>query len=61
MTLPLQLAKMLLNYEDLRIVQLPGKIPEFQLDLIWHKMYENEPAHQWMREQLIALANQDVD
>ncbi|MCF8070360.1 MAG: LysR family transcriptional regulator [Desulfobacterales bacterium] len=60
MALPRKIAEMLLKYEDLRIVELPGKIPEIQLDLFWHKMYENEPAHQWMKEQLINLPDLDI-
>ena len=55
MTPPLNLAKNLLNYEELKIIPLPGKVPEIQLDLIWHSRFENEPTHKWMREKLVAL------
>lgn len=60
MTLPRKLAQVLVTYEDLKILELPGKVPQFQLDLIWHKIYEDDPAHKWMRERLLELAKMRV-
>ena len=57
MTLPRRMAKKLVKIMALRIVELPNNPPDFQLNLIWHPLYEKDPAHIWFKEQLLSLEN----
>jgi len=56
MTLPRRLATKFVEKMDLKIVQPPDNFPEFQLNLIWHPLFENEPSQIWMQQQLVELA-----
>jgi len=58
MTLPLRLAQKLVQIMKLRIVTPPEDFPEYRLNLIWHPLYEMDPARVWFRDQLLDLANQ---
>jgi DNA-binding transcriptional LysR family regulator len=58
MTLPLRLAQKLVQIMKLRIVMPPESFPEYRLNLIWHPLYEMDPARVWFRDQLLDLANQ---
>lgn len=56
LTLPLLLAQKLIKRMDLRIVKPPENFPKYRLNLIWHPLYENEPAQKWFRGKLLDLA-----
>lgn len=60
-TLPLRLAQKMVKTMDLRIVNPPDTFPDYRLNLIWHPLYEKDPAQVWFREQLLDLPNQKVD
>jgi DNA-binding transcriptional LysR family regulator len=55
MTLPRHMAKKLVKIMALRLVELPNNPPNFQLNLIWHPLYEKDPAHIWFKEQLLSI------
>jgi DNA-binding transcriptional LysR family regulator len=55
MTLPRRMAKKLVKIMALRLVELPNNPPNFQLNLIWHPLYEKDPAHIWLKWQLLNL------
>ena len=55
MTLPRRMAKKLIKIMALRLVELPNNPPNFQLNLIWHPLYEKDPAHIWFKWQLLSL------
>jgi DNA-binding transcriptional LysR family regulator len=57
MTLPRRMATKLAEIMALRLVELPNNPPNFQLNLIWHPLYEKDPAHIWFKEQLLSLEN----
>jgi DNA-binding transcriptional LysR family regulator len=57
MTLPRRMATKLAETMALRLVELPNNPPNFQLNLIWHPLYEKDPAHIWFKEQLLSLEN----
>jgi DNA-binding transcriptional LysR family regulator len=57
MTLPRRMATKLAEIMPLRLVELPDNPPNFQLNLIWHPLYEKNPAHIWFKEQLLSLEN----
>jgi len=58
MTLPPRMAAKLAEIMALRLVELPNNPPNFQLNLIWHPLYEKDSAHMWFKEQLLAIENQ---
>ena len=58
MTLPSRLATMLVAAMDLRIVTPPIEFPDYKLSLIWHPLYEKDPAQVWFRSQLLDIAHQ---
>ena len=58
MTLPRRMARKLTEIMALRLVELPNNPPKFQLNLIWHPLYEKDPAHLWFKQQLLAIENQ---
>jgi len=60
LTVPLQLAQKLVKKMNLRIVEPPESFPDYQLNLIWHPIYENDPAQVWFREKLLDLPNQKL-
>ena len=57
MTLPRRMATKLAETMALRLVELPNDPPNFQLNLIWHPLYEKDPAHIWFKEQLLSVEN----
>jgi DNA-binding transcriptional LysR family regulator len=57
MTLPRRMATKLAEILPLRLVELPNNPPNFQLNLIWHPLYEKDSAHIWFKEQLLSLEN----
>ncbi|MCF8070497.1 MAG: LysR family transcriptional regulator [Desulfobacterales bacterium] len=60
LTLPLRSAQSLAKKMDLRIVDPPESFPDYRLNLIWHSLYDKDPAHMWFRGQLLDLANQEI-
>lgn len=58
LTLPLRLAQKLVQIMKLRIVMPPEDFPEYRLNLIWHPLYGNDPAHVWFRSQLLDIIYQ---
>lgn len=44
---------------NVKMKELPFQVPAVQVDVVWHQNMGNEEAHQWLREQLLEVA-QDV-
>jgi len=42
-------------------MNLPGGLPDYRLNLIWHPLYENEPDQAWFRKKLYALSSQELN
>jgi len=55
LTLPRRMATKLAEIMPLRLVELPNSPPNFQLNMIWHPLYEKDPAHIWFKWQLLSL------
>ena len=43
--------------KDLDWTALPAEVAPLKLNLVWHQRYDNDPAHRWFREQIIATVN----
>lgn len=41
--------------EDLRVVEAPAEITGFSFQMVWHPRLTGDPAHGWLREQILQL------
>ena len=48
LSLPYRIALQLVEFFPLRLVEPPAGFPTFQLNLVWHPLYENDPAIKWL-------------
>ncbi|MFU2070841.1 LysR family transcriptional regulator [Bordetella hinzii] len=58
-TLPLRVARVFESYGQLRSMDLPVEIPEFEVRVHVHTYHASQPAVQWFAEQIV-LALQDL-
>ena len=47
---PLMYARSLLPRYDLRIWELPGRGPSYEVRMLWHDSLTRDPRHRWLRE-----------
>ncbi|MDR6534689.1 LysR family transcriptional regulator [Variovorax soli] len=38
----------------LRVVQAPVEVPGYEMAMLWHERVHRDPAHRWLREQVLA-------
>jgi LysR family nod box-dependent transcriptional activator len=57
-TLPEYLAQVLAKVAPVKVLPLPFNTPETREVVIWHKRNEPDPGHAWLREALIAIAQE---
>lgn len=60
LTAPTRLARELAAHYPLQILEAPLALPRFTLHLIWHERFDDEPAHRWLREAMIAASREDA-
>ncbi len=53
-TVPWQLAQAFKAMGNFRVHEMPIAIPSFDVRLLWHVRFEQEPGNRWLREQLLA-------
>ena len=41
--------------DQLVVRQLPLEVPPVHVEALWHERHQNNPAHQWLRQQLIEV------
>lgn len=49
-TIPRSVAKMALDTFNLKTLELPFKIEAMPVLMLWHKMHDYDPGHQWLRD-----------
>jgi DNA-binding transcriptional LysR family regulator len=54
-TVPWQLAQAFRAAGRFRAHEVPLAIPEFDVRLLWHQRFEQDPGNRWLREQLLDL------
>lgn len=59
LTLPYRVAEQFVQMAPLKLLQTPVELPSYQLSMIWHPLYEKDPANQWLRK-LIATVGQQI-
>jgi DNA-binding transcriptional LysR family regulator len=54
-TVPLQLAQAFGASDRFRMLEVPLALPAFDVRLLWHERFEQEPGNRWLRGQLLDL------
>jgi len=51
------LKSLFLSFDTTEIIakELPIKIPEFDVHMVWHKRYENDESHLWLRKKILEI------
>ncbi len=60
-TLPELICRRFASDPRLRVVAPPADLGTFPVHLAWHVRYRQDPAHQWLREQIGAVARELMD
>jgi DNA-binding transcriptional LysR family regulator len=55
LSLPERIARQFVGLAPLSILPVPIDLPVYELVMIWHPLRENDPAHRWLREQILAV------
>jgi DNA-binding transcriptional LysR family regulator len=51
--LPSRVARLFVSLGSLKSLELPVAIPSFEVRAHWHTRHHDNPAHRWMRDQLV--------
>jgi len=55
LTAPAHLARELAAHYPLQLLPAPLELPGFTLHLIWHERFDDDPAHRWLRDTMVAV------
>jgi DNA-binding transcriptional LysR family regulator len=55
LSLPYKLAKRFTKFVPLEIFPVPIQLPAYDLVMIWHPLRDKDPAHQWLRDKIMAI------
>ncbi|MFA6094989.1 MAG: LysR family transcriptional regulator [Candidatus Paceibacterota bacterium] len=55
LSLPYRIAEQFTKIAPLAIFPLPLELPDYDLCMIWHQLRDKDPAHQWLRDKIIAI------
>ena len=55
LSLPYRLATAFQKLVPLNIWPVPVSLPDYNLAMIWHPLWEKDPAHGWLREQISSI------
>jgi len=58
-TVPRDLAEFFVQHGAVRYVDTPMKSPVIDVFLFWHRRFQKDPAHVWLRKQIHELFRQD--
>lgn len=54
LTAPRSLAEALAGLAPLRVLPPPLEVPRFTTSIVWHERSDHDPAHRWLREEVLA-------
>jgi DNA-binding transcriptional LysR family regulator len=55
LSLPERIARRWIGLAPLIMLPVPVELPSYDLVMIWHPLRENDPAHRWLRQQILAV------
>ena len=53
LSLPERIARQFVGLAPLSVLPVPIDLPVYELVMVWHPLRENDPAHRWLREQIL--------
>ena len=53
---PARLGRAHAERHGVRVLPVPSPLPSFSFSLIWHKRFDEDPAHRWLRELVVSIA-----
>lgn len=56
LTIPRRLANRIVKSMPLHMLELPIEVPTFTPSIIWHEKMHHDPAHRWLRNQILEVA-----
>lgn len=56
-TVPERLARLVSSSLNLEVREPPIPVPGFGVYLYWHRRFQDDPAHVWLRSQIVAASN----
>jgi len=57
-SLPLSIVALMSRTLPITAVNVPVPIPAFDVNLMWHQRDQHDPAHQWLRQQIVESFNE---
>jgi DNA-binding transcriptional LysR family regulator len=61
LTLPYRVAERFVHMAPLKLLKTPIAFPSYQMSMIWHPLYEKDPAQQWLRTQIQTVGKEIAD
>lgn len=49
-------SRLVAQTDGLRVVEAPVEVPGYEMAMFWHERMHRDPAHRWLREQVVAAA-----
>lgn len=60
-TMHARLARIFSRELGLTLSPVPVELPEVTVSMLWHTSYDDDPAHKWAREAIIAVRRKDLE
>jgi hypothetical protein len=55
LSLPYRIAEQFKKFAPLEIFPVPIELPAYDFCMIWHPLFDRDPAHVWLRDKIIAI------
>ncbi|ULO23797.1 LysR family transcriptional regulator [Methylocystis sp. SB2] len=56
LSLPERIAIDFIGLAPLKIVSIPIELPAYDLVMVWHPLHDLDPAHRWLRDQIVEVS-----
>lgn len=60
-SLPLRIAEHFVRLAPLKILPIPIDFPTYDLLMVWHSLQDKEPAHAWLRQEILDICRDIVE
>ncbi|ASY69828.1 LysR-family transcriptional regulator [Sinorhizobium fredii CCBAU 83666] len=57
-TVPRQFAELMASHLGLKIYEAPVPLPATNINVFWHSRHDGDPAHQWLRRQIVRVRDE---
>jgi DNA-binding transcriptional LysR family regulator len=58
LSLPRRIAEACIKLSPLKLVKVPFGLPAYDFVMAWHPLRDKDPAHQWLREQILEVSRE---